>query len=140
MALYTQELANYRVDNVAFSEARFYEKGQLEEMDSGYTFSWRGRPRTERREANVTFANRNDIESCLLQGINKRLLNPVSLQRSEFAPIMCAYAPRMTSSDETKNKFYEDFHDLLSSVPNADRLTVLGDFDARCLERSVASR
>ncbi|BHF68030.1 hypothetical protein SprV_0301106000 [Sparganum proliferum] len=36
----------------------------------------------------------------------------------------------MTSSDETRNEFYEDLHDLLASGPEADKLIVLGDFNA----------
>ncbi|VDN13490.1 unnamed protein product [Dibothriocephalus latus] len=37
----------------------------------------------------------------------------------------------MTNSDETKNNFYEDLHALLATVPKADKLIVLSDFNAR---------
>ncbi|BHF64207.1 hypothetical protein SprV_0200720700 [Sparganum proliferum] len=37
----------------------------------------------------------------------------------------------MTSSDESNNKLYEDVHALLATVPKADKLIVLGDFNAR---------
>ncbi|BHF63833.1 hypothetical protein SprV_0200682800 [Sparganum proliferum] len=37
----------------------------------------------------------------------------------------------MTSPDEARNKFYEDLHDLLATVSKADKLIVLGDFNAR---------
>ncbi|BHF80543.1 hypothetical protein SprV_0702367100 [Sparganum proliferum] len=49
----------------------------------------------------------------------------------KFATIISVYAPPMTSSDAAKDKFYEDLHALLATVPKADKLIVLGDFNAR---------
>ncbi|BHF80425.1 hypothetical protein SprV_0702355300 [Sparganum proliferum] len=60
-ALVARELARYKVAIAALSETRFSEQGQLEEVGAGYTFFWSGRPRTERRDAGVAFAIRNDI-------------------------------------------------------------------------------
>nr|VZI04174.1 unnamed protein product [Spirometra erinaceieuropaei] len=54
-ALVARELARYKVDIATLSETRFSERGQLEEVDAGYTFFWSGRPRTERRDAGVAF-------------------------------------------------------------------------------------
>ncbi|BHF69635.1 hypothetical protein SprV_0301268100 [Sparganum proliferum] len=48
----------------------------------------------------------------------------------KFATIISAYAPSMTSSDTAKDKFYEDLHVLLATVSKADKLIVLGDFNA----------
>ncbi|BHF63557.1 hypothetical protein SprV_0200655100 [Sparganum proliferum] len=73
-----RELARYKVDIAALSETRFSEQGQLEEVGAGYTFFWSGRPRTERRDAGVAFAIRNDIVGrlpCLPQGIDDRLMS-----------------------------------------------------------------
>ncbi|VDL90246.1 unnamed protein product [Schistocephalus solidus] len=42
-----------------------------------------------------------------------------------------AYAPPMTSSDAAKDKLYEDLYALLTTLPKADKLIVLGDFNAR---------
>nr|VZH98142.1 unnamed protein product [Spirometra erinaceieuropaei] len=47
-ALVAQELARYKVDIAAFSETRFCEQDQLEEVGAGYTFFGSGRHRTER--------------------------------------------------------------------------------------------
>ncbi|BHF85641.1 hypothetical protein SprV_1002881200 [Sparganum proliferum] len=60
-ALVARELARYKVDIAALIEIRFSEQGQLEEVGAGYTFFWSGRPRSERRDAGVAFAIRNDI-------------------------------------------------------------------------------
>nr|VZI20650.1 unnamed protein product [Spirometra erinaceieuropaei] len=135
-ALVARELARYKVDIAALSETRFSEQGQLEEVGAGYTFFWSGRPRAERRDAGVAFAIRTDIVGrlpCLPQGINDRLMSlRLPLRRGgKFATIISAYAPPMTSPDAVKDKFYEELHALLATVSKADKLIVLGDFNAR---------
>ncbi|VDM03370.1 unnamed protein product [Schistocephalus solidus] len=116
-ALVARELARYKVDIAALSETRFSEQGQLEEA--------------ERRDAGVAFAIRNDIMGrlpCLPQGINDRLMSlRLPLRGDQFATIISAYAPPMTSSDAAKDKFYEDLPALLATVSKADKLIVLGD-------------
>nr|VZI30843.1 unnamed protein product [Spirometra erinaceieuropaei] len=135
-ALVARELARYKVVIAARSETRFSEQGQLEEVGAGYTFFWSGRPRAERRDAGVAFAIRNDIVGrlpCLPQGINDRLMSlRLPLWGGKFATIISAYAPPMSSPDAaSRDKLYEDLHALLATVSKADKLFVLGDFDAR---------
>nr|VZI05690.1 unnamed protein product [Spirometra erinaceieuropaei] len=136
-ALVARELARYKVDIAALSETRFSEQGQLEEVGAGYTFFWSGRPKAERRDAGVAFAIRTDIVGrlpCLPQGINDRLMSlRLPLRRGgKFATIISAYAPPMSSPDAAaRDKFYEDLHALLATVSKADKLIVLGDFNAR---------
>nr|VZI35807.1 unnamed protein product [Spirometra erinaceieuropaei] len=106
-------------------------------MGSGYTFYWSGRPRAERRDAGVAFASWTDIVGrlpCLPQGINDRLMSLRLPLRggSEFATIISAYAPPMSSPEAAAmDKFYEDLHALLATAPKADKLIVLSDFNAR---------
>nr|VZI49297.1 unnamed protein product [Spirometra erinaceieuropaei] len=134
-ALVARELARYKVDIAALSETRFSEQGQLEEVGAGYTFFWSGRPRAERRDTGVAFAIRTDIVGrlpCLPQGINDRLMRlRLPLWGGKFATIISAYAPTMTNPDAVRDKFYEDLHALLATVSKADKLIVLGDFNAR---------
>ncbi|VDL92516.1 unnamed protein product [Schistocephalus solidus] len=85
----------------------------------GYAFFWSGRPMVEWHDFVVSFAIRNDIVGrlpCMPQGINDRLMSlRLSFRRDQFATIISAYDPPMTSSDVAKNKFYEDLHALLAS-------------------------
>ncbi|VDM03840.1 unnamed protein product [Schistocephalus solidus] len=108
---------------------------QLEEVGASYTFFRSGRPKAERCDAGVAFAIQNDIVGrlpCLPQGINDRLMIIRLPHRGDqFATIIGAYAPTMTSSDAAKDKFYEDLHALLATVPKLDKLIVLGNFNAR---------
>lgn len=53
------------------------------------------------------------------------------LTRGKFATIVSAYAPTLTNPEETKNKFYEDLHNVINAVPNADKLIILCGFNAR---------
>nr|VZI27907.1 unnamed protein product [Spirometra erinaceieuropaei] len=53
------------------------------------------------------------------------------LRGGKFATIISAYAPTMTNPDAVGDKFYEDLHALLATVSKADKLIVLGDFNAR---------
>nr|VZH92756.1 unnamed protein product [Spirometra erinaceieuropaei] len=135
-ALVARKLARYKVDIAALSETRFSEQGQLEEVGDRYTFYWSGRPRAEQRDAGVAFAIRNEIVRrlpSLPQGINDRLMRLRLPLRGggKFATIISAYAPTMTKPDADREKFYEDLHALLATVPKADKLIVLGDFNAR---------
>ncbi|VDM00196.1 unnamed protein product [Schistocephalus solidus] len=131
-----RKLACYKVDIAGLSETRFSEQGQVEEVGAGYTFFWSGRPKAEIRDAGVAFAIRNDIVGrlpCLPLGFNDHLMSlRLPLRGDKFVTIISAYAPPMTSSDATKEKFYEDLHALLATGPKEDKLIVLGDFNARC--------
>ena len=56
----------------------------------------------------------------------------------KFATIISAYAPTMTNTDKTKDKFYEDFEYVISVVPTADKLIILGDFNARVGQDNIS--
>ncbi|BHF75855.1 hypothetical protein SprV_0501895200 [Sparganum proliferum] len=131
MALVAREL----VDIATLSETRFSEQGQVEEVGASYTFFWSSRHKAEGEDADVAFAIRNDIAGrlpCLPYGINKCLMSfRQSLWGGKFATIVSVYAPLMTSPDAARNKFYEHLHSLLANVPKADKLILLGDFNAR---------
>ncbi|BHF72947.1 hypothetical protein SprV_0401601900 [Sparganum proliferum] len=112
-ALVTRELARYKVDIAAFRATRFFEQDQLEEFGAGYTFFWSGRPRPKRPYAGVAFAIRNDIVKqlpCLPQGINDRM-------RLRPPP----------GDQPCRGKAARP----LATVPKADKMIDLGDFNAR---------
>ncbi|BHF72265.1 hypothetical protein SprV_0401532900 [Sparganum proliferum] len=93
------ELARYKVDIAALSETRFREQGQLEEVGAGYTF-WSGRPKAERRDADVIFVMRNDIVGrllCMLQDISDRLM-------SLSTPVWGDEAPSANLNEATSNE------------------------------------
>ena len=135
-ALIGYELARYNIDIAALSETRLADVGQICEKGAGYTFFWSGRGIEERREAGVGFAIKNSIVSRLVgpaKSLNDRIMSikiPLHHGR-KHATIISAYAPTMTNQEDVKDKFYEELHALIASVPKADKLIILGDFNAR---------
>ena len=142
-ALIGKELARYGIDIAALSETRLAGEGELCERGSGYTFFWSGRTSEERREAGVGFAVKSTLVGKLAglpKGVNDRLMTmklPLSAGRKHIT-IISAYAPTMTNPDEVKAKFYEDLHTVIADVPKADKLILLGDFNARVGTDNVA--
>ncbi|XP_076036004.1 uncharacterized protein LOC143021966 [Oratosquilla oratoria] len=45
--------------------------------------------------------------------------------------MISCYAPTLTSSEDSKDLFYEELDKLLSATPRNDKIVVLGDFNAR---------
>lgn len=45
--------------------------------------------------------------------------------------IFSAYASTITNLYDIKDKFYENLHEAIASVPKTDKLYSLGDFNAR---------
>ncbi len=142
-ALIASELARYNIDIAALSETRLAGAGEFCEHGTGYTFFWSGRLPEERREAGVGFAVRTKLVSKLAgppKGIDDRLMFirlPLS-HGKKFATLIRAYAPTMTNPNEIKDKFYEDLNSVIVTVPNADKLIILGDFNARVGSDSTA--
>ena len=70
--------------------------------------------------------------SSLPQGINDRIMTmKLTLTGKNKATIVSAYAPTMTSPDDIKDQFYEERNALMTAVPKAEKLIILGDFNAR---------
>ena len=64
--------------------------------------------------------------------VNDRLMTmwlPFYHRKMLAATIISAYAPTTINTDETKDKFYERFEYVISTVPTADKLIILGDFN-----------
>lgn len=46
--------------------------------------------------------------------------------------------PSLTNPEETKNQFYEELNTAIATVPKADKLIILGDFNARVGSHSTS--
>ena len=86
--------------------------------------------------AGVGFAVKSTLVSKLAspsKGVNNCLMMmrlPFS-NGQKFITIVSAYAPTMTNPDEVKDRFYEDLNAVITTVPSADKLIILSDFNAR---------
>ena len=104
-ALVAKELRRYRIDIAALSETRLADEGTLMEEGSGYTFFWKGKPQAEDRIHGVGFAIRTALlknTPALPVGINERLMKVrIPLSKIRYLTVVSAYAPTLTSPDET---------------------------------------
>ena len=65
-------------------------------------------------------------------GVNERLMKlRLPLGRNRYATIISAYAPTLTSPEETIEQFSANLSSVLDSVLANDKLILLGDFNAR---------
>ncbi|BHF62718.1 hypothetical protein SprV_0200570400 [Sparganum proliferum] len=105
------------------------------EADINYYVMENGRPKAERRDADVAISIRKDIVRrlpCLPQGINDPPMSlRLPLRGGQFATIVSVYATLMTRQDAGRNKLYKYMRALLVSVPKADKWIVLDELSVR---------
>ena len=133
-ALIARELQCYRVDIAPLSETRIADEGSLREERGHYTF-WKGKPQAEDRIHGIGFVIRTSLLRSipvLLVGINECFMKRrIPLSRIRYLTIISAYVPTLTSPDDAKEQFYEQFDQVIWSTPPSDKLVMLGDFNAR---------
>ena len=134
-AIIARVLKQNNISIAALSETRLADRGQLQEVEGGYTFYWIGRPENEKRESGVGFAIRNDLVQRLESlpvGITDRLMSlRIPVGKNKHATLLSCYAPTMDSSLEVKESFYCSLRTQLRQTSIHDKLYVMGDFNAR---------
>ena len=131
-ALIAKELARYSVDVAALQDTRQKGQGQLKE--SMHTFFWIGKP-VGCRKASVAFAISNTIVSKLPKlphSISERLIHlRVPLAKDRYLSMTNVYALTMTYANEEKEAFYQVLASVVDYVNVADKLLILGNFNAQ---------
>ncbi|BHF64873.1 hypothetical protein SprV_0200788100 [Sparganum proliferum] len=120
--LVARGLARYKADIVALSETRFFEQGQLEEPQSRLTGCGCRLCHPERHRGTTALSAAGHQEP-------PDEPPPASPGRS-IRHHRQRLRPANDRRDEARNTFYEHLHALLASVPKADKLIDLGDFNA----------
>ena len=101
-ALVARELSRYRIDIAAFSVGFAIKTSHVQKLAS------------------------------IPEGLNDCLMKmQLPLGHKKSLTLISAYAPTMTNPEENKDKFYEELDSHISSVPQSDKLILLGDFNAR---------
>jgi len=134
-ALIAAELSRYNIDIAALSETRLADEGSLSEVGEGYTFFWKGLPESSRRIHGVGFAIRTSLLSRFPESptaVSERLMTlRIQLAKGRHLTLISAYAPTLVADDAAKDRFYDDLHRTLRSIPRSDKIFLLGDFNAR---------
>ena len=125
------ELGRLNIDVAALQETRLPEDGTVREKD--YTFFWKGKPPEEARIHGVGFAIKNSLLHTIVPpvGGTERILSITMSTASGKVHLFSVYAPTLCSSQETKDRFYEDLSDIISKIPTSEHVILLGDFNAR---------
>ena len=55
----------------------------------------------------------------------------VPFTRGQYATFVSVYTPTLHTSEETKTAFYQGLRQLVAKIPPADKVVILGDFNAR---------
>ena len=133
-ALVTRELKRLNIDIAALSETRLSDEDHVVELGSGYSIFWVGKPKGVRRDGGVGFA----IKSVLVDKIERpvavtdRIMKlRIPLSHDRHLSLFSVYAPTMQANEEVIVDFYRALHEVTSSVPNNEKLIILGDFNAR---------
>ena len=134
-ALIACELARYNIDIAALSETRLPDEGSLVELGTGYTFFWSGLPTDARRIYSVGFA----VRTALLQSsqesiiaIDERFMTlRLPLANIRFATFVSLYSPTLNSFDDVKDRFYDTLYSTIRRISQDDKVTLMGDFNAR---------
>ena len=134
-ALVASEIGRYDIDIVALSETRLPNEDSLTEVGGGYTFFWRGLPGEADRIHGVGFAIKTSLLKRLPEspiGISERLMTlRIPLTHSRYVTLISAYAPTLTSDENTKDAFYGLLEHTLGNISQTDKILLLGDFNAR---------
>nr|VZI12648.1 unnamed protein product [Spirometra erinaceieuropaei] len=122
-ALVARELARHKADIAAISETWVSEQGQLEDLSQD---------RATGRGCRLCHPKRHRGTTALSDAGHHQSPDepPPALRGCKFATIISVYAPPLTSPDAANDKFNEDLHALLATVLKANKLIVLGDFNA----------
>ena len=134
-AVVSRELARYNIDIAALSETRVLGESRIDEIGSGYTFFLKGKAPGERHLHGVGFAIRTSLLSLLNEkypnGFNERLMSVNLHLDGCILTLISAYAPTLCGDDEDKEDFYDNLNNIIKEVPPANKLLILGDFNAR---------
>ncbi|XP_043916117.1 uncharacterized protein LOC122792394 [Protopterus annectens] len=126
-AVINNKLSRLQMDIVALQETRLSSIGCLGEKD--FTFSWHRKLLEETREHGTGFTSRNNLVGSVIPPNmgNERLLK-IQLQTPVgMVNIFSVYVPALTSTQEVKDKFCDEFSVAITEVPSHEPLFILGN-------------
>ncbi|XP_014769963.2 craniofacial development protein 2-like [Octopus bimaculoides] len=130
-AIIDKELTRPNVDITARQETRLADSGFIRQRN--HTFFWKGLGEDERRIHGVGFAVYNRLLNKFRfpRGINERITIMEAGTKTGRAHLISAYVPILTAENDKKDQFYEELQDMINSIPRADKLSLMSNFNAR---------
>ena len=130
-AVIDRELRRLNIDTAALQETRLPETGSLKEEH--YTFFRQGKSTAEVREHGVGFAVRHALLRMIEPPTDgtERIFTLRLSSMQGTVNLVCVYAPTLQASVEIKDQFYESLDTVVSKIPEAEHIYLLGDFNGR---------
>ena len=129
-ALLTRKLERLNIDIAALSETHLSEKDHLIEAGSRYYVLWVRNPKDKLCDGGVGFAIRSALVDKIERSsaVTDRIMKlRVPLSCGRFLSIFSLYPRTMPASEEVTQAFYRALNEATSSVPNNEKLIILGD-------------
>ena len=131
-ALIDTELNKLNVDMACLQKTILPESGFIKEEN--YTFFWKGKAIDDRREHSVGFDVKNSSLAMIVSpsdGSDRNLTLRINTS-SGFVNLICVLdAPTLTSTGDSKDRFYDELERAIQEKRRDEFLYILGDFNAR---------
>ena len=101
----------------------------------GSNFYWFGKPINDPREQSIRFTISDQISHMVTSeptGINPRIMSVrFKTGYNQFITLLSIHAPTVCHPDEAKDELYDRLPMAVRTVPQKDKLLLIGDFNAR---------
>ncbi|XP_055389945.1 uncharacterized protein LOC129618936 [Condylostylus longicornis] len=125
------ELKKHKIDICGISETKRKGKGSVEYED--FVFLYSGKDKNERAQSGVGVLINKKFENSIwnVQYINDRLIMVTLSYNTCNLHMISAYAPDINKPIEEITEFYDKLQELMDTIPESDKLVIMGDFNAR---------
>ena len=119
------------MDIVALEETRLPDSGSIKEIY--VTFFWQVKSPDETSEQGIDFVVRNTLLGSIIPPADgsERILSLHPHSSVGPVTLISAYAPRLSSPGEAKDKSYDELVTAIKAIPEKKLLFILGELNAR---------
>ena len=126
-----KEMKDYKISILGLSETRWTQQGKLGTAEGGL-MCWSGRQDDHHAEGVALIMDKHS-KKCLMEWkpISSRLIQARFFTKFAKLTIIQCYAPTEMAAQETKEEFYSQLQEAISTVSSHDVLIVMGDLNAK---------
>ena len=124
-----KERENCNLDILGISEMRWKKQGK--KIIDGTTIIFSGNEEHHINGVGILMSKKASNALVSWKAINERLITARFISRHAKITVIMAYAPTEKSSEEDKDTFYEQLHDIINEIPCYDIKLMIGDFNAQ---------
>ena len=125
-----REMRRYKIDVLGISECRWLECGKVNTIDHEVII-YSGK--NDKHEYGVAIILSKNAAKSLMswKPVSDRIITARMYSKYIKATIVQTYAPQNESTEEEKNKFYEQLQKVYDEIPKHDMIISMGDWNAK---------